>query len=65
MLETFLLLYMDDMLIAAKSIVEVNKLKALLSKKFDMKDFGPIKKILGMEIRNDMDAKKLWLSQAV
>ena len=28
----FLLLYVDDMLIAVKSIVEVNKLKVLLSK---------------------------------
>jgi hypothetical protein len=55
----FLLLYVDDMLIAAKSIVEVNKLKVLLSKEFDMKDLGATKKILGMEIRRDRDAKKL------
>jgi hypothetical protein len=59
----FLLLYVDDMLIATKSIVEVNKLKVLLSKEFDMKDLGAAKKILGMEIRRDRDAKKLWLSQ--
>jgi hypothetical protein len=36
------------MLIAAKSIMEVNNLKVLLSKKFDMKDLGTVKKILGM-----------------
>jgi hypothetical protein len=60
----FLLLYVDDMLIAAKSIVEVNKLNVLLSKEFDMKDLGAAKKILGMEIRRDRDAKKLRLSQA-
>jgi hypothetical protein len=60
----FLLLYVDDMLIAAKSIVEVNKLKVLLSKEFDMKDLSTAKKILGMEIRRDRGAKKLWLSQA-
>jgi hypothetical protein len=60
----FLLLYVDDILIAAKSIVEVNKLKVLLSKEFDMKDLGAAKKILGMEIRKDRDAKKLWLSYA-
>ena len=45
----FLLLYVDDMLIAAKSMIEVNKLKSLLSKEFDMKDLGVAKKILGME----------------
>ena len=30
----FMLLYVDDMLIAAKSIVEVNKLKVFLSREF-------------------------------
>ena len=45
-------------------IVEVNKLKVLLSREFDMKDLGAAKKILGMEIRRDRDAKRLWLSQA-
>ena len=28
-----------------------------------MKDLGAAKKILGMEIRRDRDAKRLWLSQ--
>ena len=50
----FLLLYVDDMLITAKSICEVDKLKALLRKEFDMKDLGIAKKILGMEIRRDI-----------
>ena len=59
----FLLLYIDDMLIAAKSIVEVNKVKVLLSREFDMKDLGAAKKILRMEICRDRDAKRLWLSQ--
>ena len=34
----FLLLYVDDMLIVANSMSEVNKLKILLSREFDMKD---------------------------
>ena len=49
----FLLLYVDDMLIATKSMIKVNKLKSLLSKEFDMKDLGATKKILGMEIHRD------------
>ena len=32
----FLLLYVDDMLIVAKNMVEVNKLKSLLSKEFEV-----------------------------
>ena len=59
----FLLLYVDDMLIVVKSMSEVNKLKSLLSKEFDMKDLGAAKKILGMEIHKDIAPGRLWLSQ--
>ena len=59
----FLLLYVDDMLIAAKSMFEVNNLKSLLSKEFDIKDLGATKKILGMEIHRDRASRRLWLSQ--
>jgi hypothetical protein len=59
----FLLLYVDDMLIAAKSMCEVKRLKSLLHKEFEMKDLGAAKKILGMEIRRDREERKPWLSQ--
>jgi hypothetical protein len=49
----YLLLYVDDMLIAAKSMKEITTLKAQLSSEFEMKDLGPAKKILGMEIKRD------------
>ena len=39
----FLLLYVDDMLIAGSSMREINNLKARLSAAFDMKDLGPAK----------------------
>ena len=60
----FLLLYVDDMLIVAKNMSEVNKLKNLLTKEFDMKDWGAAKKILRMEIRRDKALGRLWLSQS-
>jgi hypothetical protein len=59
----YLLLYVDDMLIAAKSKIEINKLKKLLSSEFDMKDLGSAKKILGMEISRDIKSGLLFLSQ--
>ena len=59
----YLLLYVDDMLIAAKSQVEIDILKAQMSKEFEMKDLGKAKKILGMEISRDRERGKLWLSQ--
>ena len=46
-------LYVDDMLIAAEKKSDVNKVKLLLSKEFEMKDLGATKKILGMVIRWD------------
>ncbi|GJU24241.1 reverse transcriptase domain-containing protein [Tanacetum coccineum] len=49
----YLLLYVDDMLAAAKDIEEVNKLKILLNTEFDMKDLGVAQSILGMEILRD------------
>ena len=60
----FLLLYVDDILIATKSISEINKLKTLLSREFDRKDLGAAKKILGMEICRDKALGRLWLSQS-
>ncbi|GJW88132.1 retrovirus-related pol polyprotein from transposon TNT 1-94 [Tanacetum coccineum] len=46
----YLLLYVDDVLIAYKSKVEIGSAKSLLKKEFDMKELGEAKKILGMEI---------------
>ncbi|KAG8502824.1 hypothetical protein CXB51_000466 [Gossypium anomalum] len=59
----YLLLYVDDMLIAAKDKGEIREVKAQLSQEFEMKDLGPAKKILGMEILKDRRASKLYLSQ--
>ena len=44
-------------------ILQINRLKEQLSSEFDMKDLGPARKILGMEILRDRQKKKLWLSQ--
>lgn len=59
----YLLLYVDDMLIAAKSMSQIVRLKKQLGEEFEMKDLGVAKKILGMEITRDRRAGKLMLSQ--
>lgn len=46
----YLLLYVDDMLMANTSISKVKKIKELQGDKFDMKELGLIRKILRMEI---------------
>ena len=55
----YLLLYVDDMLIAARDIAEIDRLKEQLSSSFEMKDLGLAKKILGMEIFRNRQRKKL------
>ena len=60
----FLLLYVDEILMASKSMIEIHRLKQALRSEFDMKDLGPAKKILGMEIRIDRTTKKLFLTQS-
>lgn len=58
-----LLLYVDDMLVAGPDMDDIKRLKRQLSKEFDMKDLGPAKKILGMQITRDKQKGTLQLSQ--
>lgn len=59
----YLLLYVDDMLLAYKQREKLEWLKDELSSEFEMKDLGPTTKILGMHIIRDRDSKTLFLSQ--
>ncbi|KAG7597916.1 Reverse transcriptase RNA-dependent DNA polymerase [Arabidopsis suecica] len=59
----YLLLYVDDMLVAAKNKEDISQLKRELSQRFDMKDLGAAKRILGMEIIRNRAEGALWLSQ--
>ncbi|GJZ18871.1 retrotransposon protein, putative, ty1-copia subclass, partial [Tanacetum coccineum] len=59
----YLLLYVDDILIACKSNAEIGSTKSLLKKEFDMKELGEANKILGMEIIKDRSCKIMRVSQ--
>ena len=59
-----MLLYVDDMLVAGPYMDDIRRLKHQLSKEFDMKDLGPAKKILGMQITRDKHNQILQLSQS-
>ena len=58
-----LILYVDDMLIAGRQLVEISALKSKMAKAFDMKDMGEASHILGMRIQRDRSKKILYLSQ--
>ncbi|KAH9726184.1 hypothetical protein KPL70_008163 [Citrus sinensis] len=59
----YLLLYVDDMLIASKNRDEIERLKKQLTSEFEMKDLGDAQRILGMEIRRDKKNRSVWLTQ--
>ena len=45
-----IVMYVDDLLIAASSVSNIEKLKRELSEKFKMSDCGPLKHFVGMKI---------------
>ena len=49
----YLLLYVDDMLVASSSRLAIDELKVQLSNEFEMKDLVEAKRILGIEIGRD------------
>ena len=59
----YLLIYVDDMLIAVKDKSEIAKFKAQLNKEFEMKDLGAAKKILDVEIIRHRNSGMLYLGQ--
>ena len=60
----YLLLYVDDMLVACKDKKQIKALKDQLSSRFEMKDLGAARKILGIDIIRDRVHGTLKLSQA-
>ena len=45
-----LLVYVDDVPLASDSILEIERLKTFLDAKFTIKDLGPLKYFLGLEV---------------
>jgi hypothetical protein len=51
----FLILYVDDILLASSDISILLETKKFLSSKFDMKDLGEASFVLGIEIHRDRE----------
>jgi hypothetical protein len=58
-----LVLYVDDMILARKIIIDINRLKAQMDRTFNMKDLGAARQILDMNIFKYRRNGKLWVSQ--
>jgi hypothetical protein len=59
----FLILYVDDILLASSDVSLLLETKKFLSSKFDMKDLGEAPFVLGIEIYRDRSKGVLRLSQ--
>ena len=59
----FLVLYVDDILLASSNVSLLLETKKFLSSKFDIKDLGEASFILGIEIHRDRSKGVLGLSQ--
>ncbi|TPX53567.1 DNA-directed DNA polymerase [Powellomyces hirtus] len=59
----YLLVYVDDMILTSKSMVQINRIKTELSRQFKMTDMGALGLFLGVEITRDCPSRRLWLSQ--
>ena len=59
----FLVLYVDDILLATNDIGMLHETKRFLSKKFEMKDLGDASFVLGILIQRDRSRGILGLSQ--
>lgn len=59
----YLLLYVDDILLMANDLGEVNRIKKQLSEKFEMIDMGEIKQFLGIKVERDEIREQIKISQ--
>ena len=59
----YLCLYVDDMIVAAKSSETVSNVKVQISQRFQSKDLGPVKYFLGMEINYDQEKRYMSITQ--
>jgi hypothetical protein len=59
----YLVVYVDDLLLAASSLSYMNEVKALLTSTFKMRDLGDASFLLGIEIKRDRKRRTISLSQ--
>ena len=59
----FLILYVDDILLASNDLGMLHEVKQLLSNHFEMKDLGNVYFIIGIKIHRDRSQNLLDFSQ--
>ena len=57
----YILVYVDDLIVAVKSLEGVQMVKASVSASFDVRDMGEVKDFIGMKVMRDRAAKVITL----
>jgi hypothetical protein len=60
---TILIVYVDDIILTGNDEIEMERLKRNLEADFEIKDFGPLKYVLGMEV--ERSKKGVVVSQRI
>ena len=61
----FLILYIDDILLATNNLGLLHETEKLLSRNFEVKDMSEVSYVIGIEIFHNRSQKLLGLSQKV
>ncbi|KAJ8524148.1 hypothetical protein ON010_g16970 [Phytophthora cinnamomi] len=59
----FVVIYVDDLILASNDDELMESTKRALSKRFEMTDLGDLTYFLGMEIKNDLESGKVTMRQ--
>ena len=59
----YLLLYVDNVLIAAPSQADIDRITGQLGRFFELKKMGPVRQVLGIEIIRDRPRRLIYLRQ--
>ena len=60
---TVIALYVDDLIVMAKTKDDINQVSKQLKQDFDMKELGEVKYCLGIQVNRDRQQKKIWINQ--
>ena len=58
-----LAVYVDDILLAAKSQQKINQVKADIGRQFHVKDMGELHYFLGVNVKQNPETGKIWIGQ--
>jgi len=58
----YILVFVDELIVASKSLDGVKKIKTSVSAKFEVRDPGEVKHFIGMKVMPDWEVKVIILS---